>query len=77
MIFKGPDAYMNNLLAVALGFRFGREASVCDVIKMHWCVQLFEEDQHMQRMFWHNLDQTKKAMVYLMTRNNMGVCSAN
>ena len=50
----GPDRFLNNLLAVILGFRNGRVECVADIRKFHNQVHLFPEDIHMQRFLWND-----------------------
>ena len=74
---KGPDRFLNNLLAVLLGFRDGRVGCVADISKFHNQVYLEEEDTHMQRFLWRNMDTSSEPLVYAMRVNNFGVVAAN
>ena len=46
---KGPDAYMNNLLAVLLKFRENETGFVGDIRKMYNSVYVVEVEQHVHR----------------------------
>ena len=76
-LYKGPDRYMNNLVVVILGFRWGRVGLLGDIKKFHNTVYLDEKDVHMQRFLWRNLKQDQKPKVYAVAVNNMGVVCAN
>ena len=73
---KGPDRFLNNLLAVILGFRNGRVGCVADIKKFHNQVHLFPEDIHMQRFYWSD-DPNLPPKIYAVAVNNFGVKPAN
>ena len=73
---KGPDRFVNDLLAVILGFRNGRVGCVADIKKFHNQVHLFPEDIHMQRFLWRdNPNEPPKTLAVAV--NNFGVKPAN
>ena len=74
---KGPDRFVNNLLSVILGFRNGRVGCVADIKKFHNQVHLFDEDVHMQRFLWRDMDSSKPPQTYAVAVNNFGVKPAN
>ena len=74
---KGPDRFMNDLLSVLLAFRDGRVGCAADIKKFHNQVHLVEEDQHMQRFLWRNLETDKEPQHYVVPVNNFGVRPAN
>ena len=76
-IHKGPDRFLNNLLAVLLGFRNGRVGCVADISKFHNQVYLETADIHMQRFLWRNMDTSVAPAVYAVRVNNFGVVAAN
>ena len=76
-LMKGPDKYMNNLLAVLLGFRNGRVAAAADLSKFHNQVHLVREDVHMQRFLWRNMQTDQPPRTLAVAVNNFGVKPAN
>ena len=76
-LYKGPDRYLNNILAVLICFRNGRVGCVSDISKFHNRVGLVEEDMHMQRFLWRDMNTDQKPSVYAVTANNFGVKPAN
>ena len=74
---KGPDRFVNNLLAVILGFRNGRVGCVADIIKFHNQVHLVPEDIHMQRFLWRNMKTDEPPTTYAVPVNNFGASPAN
>ena len=76
-LYKGPDRYVNNLLTVILGFRNGRVGCVADISKFHNQVHLVEEDVHMQRFLWRNMQTEEEPKVYCATSNAFGATPAN
>ena len=55
-LYKGPDRFVNNLLAVLLGFRNGRVGCAADIAKFHNKVFLIEKDVHMQQFLWRDME---------------------
>ena len=76
-VHKGPDRFINNLLAVLLGFRNGRVAAAADLSKFHNQVHLITEDVHMQRFFWRDMKTDEPPKTYAVAVNNFGVKPAN
>ena len=76
-LHKGPDRFMNNLLAVLLGFRNGRVAAAADLSKFHNQVHLIKEDVHMQRFLWRGMQTDEPPKTYAVAVNNFGVKPAN
>ena len=74
---KGPDRFVNNLLAVILGFRNGRVGCVADIAKFHNQVHLVEEDMHMQRFLWRDMKTDEPPKTYAVPVNNFGASPAN
>ena len=74
---KGPDRFLNNLLGVQICFRNGRVGCVADIAKFHNQVYLEEEDTHMQRFLWREMEVSEKPKVYAVRVNNFGVKPAN
>ena len=74
---KGPDRFLNNILAVIIGFRNGRVGAVADIAKFHNQVYLSEADKHMQRFYWRNMDTDKPPQTFAVPVNNFGVKPAN
>ena len=77
LLYKGPDNMVNDLAAVLLSFRYGREASVCDVQKMHNKVRLEVEDTFMQLFKWRGLAMNEPEKIYSILVNTFGVSPAN
>ena len=69
---KGPDAYMNNLLAVLLKFRENRIGIVGDIKKMYNSVYIRELEQHVHRFLWRNVETDRAPDIYVITAVNMG-----
>ena len=63
---KGPDL-LNNLFGVILRFRERETAIVGDISKMYHRVLIPEEDQHVHRFLWRNLDESREPDVYMKT----------
>ena len=76
-LHKGPDRYLNNLLAVLLGFRNGRVGCAADIAKFHNQVYLEPADVHMQRFLWRNMNTSEEPTVFAVRVNNFGVKAAN
>ena len=76
-ICKGPDRFVNDLMAVILGFRNGRVAAAADLSKFHNQVRLTKEDVHMQRFFWREMRTEEKPKTYAVQVNNFGLKPAN
>ena len=76
-LMKGPDRYVNNLLAVILGFRNGRVGCVADITKFHNQVHLVEEDVQMQRFYWRDMNTDEPPKTYAVVVNNFGAKPAN
>ena len=77
LLHKGPDRFMNDMLSVLLAFRNGRVGCVADIRKFHNQVHLIEEDVHMQRFLWRNMETGKDPQHYAVAVNNFGVKPAN
>ena len=76
-LFKGPDAFMNDLLSVILGFRNGRVGAANDISKFHNQVHLSVQEMHMQRFLWRDMNQDAEPTTYAVPVNNFGVKPAN
>ena len=76
-LMKGPDRFVNNIAAVIIGFRNGRVAAVADLSKFHNQVYLVEEDVHMQRFLWRDMNTDIPPLTYAVPVNNFGVKAAN
>ena len=76
-VLKGPDRFVNNLLAVVIGFRNGRVGAAADIKKFHNQVYLIEKDIHMQRYLWRGMDKNALPQTYAVRVNNFGVKPAN
>ena len=76
-LHKGPDRYLNNLLAVLICFRNGRVGCSADISKFHNQVYLEQEDVMMQLFLWRNMDTSREPEVLAVRVNNFGVGSAN
>ena len=76
-IMKGPDRFVNNIAAVIIGFRNGRVAAVADLSKFHNQVYLVQEDVHMQRFLWRDLNTDIPPKVMAVCVNNFGVKAAH
>ena len=74
---KGPDRFLNDLLSVLLAFRNGRVGFAGDIRKFHNQVHLVEEDVHMQRFLWRNMETDREPDHLAVAVNNFGVTSAN
>ena len=74
---KGPDRFINDLLAVIIGFRNGRVGAAADIFKFHNKVLLDTKDMHMQRFLWRDMDSNAPPRVYAVTVNCCGVKPAN
>lgn len=61
-LHKGP-CLIGNLLGVLLRFREERTAFVGDIAKMNLQIELLEEDTHVHRCLWRNLEFTKKPTI--------------
>ena len=72
MLFKGPDAYLNNQLGIMLRWREEAIAIAGDVRKMYNSVHLELMEQHCHRFLWSHLDSTSTPSTYVITRVNMG-----
>ena len=76
-LMKGPDRFLNNLLAVIVGFRNGRVGAAADIAKFHNQVYVTEADMHMQRFLWRKMNREIQPTTYAVKVNNFGVVSAN
>ena len=76
-LFKGPDRFLNGLVYVLVGFRYGRVGCMCDIKKMHNKVRLEEIDVHMQQFMWRFLKLDHPPEYLAVTVNNMGATPAN
>ena len=63
---KGPDL-LNNLFGILLRFRENEVAISADVSKMYHRVLIPEQDQHVHRYLWRNLETDRKPDVYVKT----------
>ena len=63
---KGPDL-LNNLFGVILRFREKEVALVGDISKMYHRILIPEEDQHVHRYVWRNLETDREPDVYVKT----------
>ena len=68
---KGPDI-LNNMLGILLRFREGEIAFTGDIKKMYHTIHLSEEDRHMHRFLWRDLDTERKMDTYIMMRVSFG-----
>ena len=68
---KGPDL-LNSLFGVILRFREERVAIVGDISKMYHRVLIPEEDQHVHRFLWRDLQEEKEPDVYVKTTLTFG-----
>ena len=66
-LHKGP-CLVGNLLGVLLRFREENIAFVGDIAKMYLQIELPEEDTHVHRFLWSNLELTKKPTIYALQR---------
>ena len=71
-LYKGPDAYMNNLLGLLLRWREEKVAIVGDIKKMYNSVHLEMTEQHCHRFLWRDLNTDRTPDIYVMTRVNIG-----
>ena len=69
---KGPDAYMNNLLAVLLKFRENKICIVGDIRKMYSSVYIKELEQHVHRFLWRNCESDRTPDIFVIIAVNMG-----
>ena len=63
---KGPDL-LNNMLGVILRFREQPVAVSGDISKMYHRIGIPEEDQHVHRFLWRDMDTTKPPDTYVKT----------
>ena len=63
---KGPDL-LNNLFGVLLRFRERETALVGDISKMYHRILIPEQDQHVHRFLWRDLDVNKEPDTYVKT----------
>jgi hypothetical protein len=63
---KGPDL-LNNLFGVILRFREKEVAISGDISKMYHCVLIPEQDQHVHRYVWRNVETNREPDVYVKT----------
>ena len=63
---KGPDL-LNNLFGVILRFREKGVAIVGDISKMYHRVLIPEQDQHVHRFLWRDLEESREPVVYVKT----------
>ena len=70
-LHKGPGL-IGNLLGVLLRFREEPIAFVGDISKMYLQIELPEEDKHVHRFLWRNLDPTKTPTIYALQRVTFG-----
>ena len=65
-LYKGPDHFLNNLFGVLLGFCNGCVGGVADLKKFHNQIYLVNEDIHMQRFIWRDMN-TEIALQFVST----------
>ena len=58
---------LNNLFGVVLRFREKEVALMGDISKMYHRVLIPEEDQHVHRFLWRNLETDREPNVYVKT----------
>ncbi|XP_065055903.1 uncharacterized protein LOC135684313 [Rhopilema esculentum] len=63
---KGPDL-LNNLFGVSLRFREREVALIGDKSKMYHRILIPEQDQHVHRFLWRNLETHREPDVYVKT----------
>ena len=63
---KGPDL-LNNLFGVNLRFREREVALIGDISKMYHRILIPEQDQHVHRFLWRNLETHREPDVYVKT----------
>ncbi|XP_048590228.1 uncharacterized protein LOC116612667 isoform X2 [Nematostella vectensis] len=63
---KGPDL-LNDLFGVLLRFREGQCAVIGDLSKMYHRILIPEEDQHVHRYLWRNLETERPPDVFVKT----------
>ncbi|KAK3749297.1 hypothetical protein QZH41_007559 [Actinostola sp. cb2023] len=71
LLHKGP-CLIGNLLGVLLRFREEPIAFVGDISKMFLQILLPDEDTHVHRFLWRDLDLTRKPTVYALQRVTFG-----
>ena len=71
LLHKGP-CLIGNLLGVLLRFREEPVAFVGDISKMYLQISLPEEDTHVHRFLWRNLDTTRQPTTYALQRVTFG-----
>ena len=71
LLHKGPGL-IGNLLGVLLRFREEKIAFTGDISKMFLQILLPEEDTHVHRFLWRNLDKTKEPTTYALQRVTFG-----
>ena len=64
--FKGPDL-LNSLFGVILRFRENEVALSADISKMYHRVLIPEQDQHVHRYLWRDMETSRKPDVYVKT----------
>ena len=70
-LYKGPGL-IGNLLGVLLRFREEHVAFSGDISKMFLQILLPEEDTHVHRFLWRNLDATREPTTYALQRVTFG-----
>lgn len=70
-LYKGPGL-IGNLLGVLLRFREEQVAFSGDISKMFLQILLPEEDTHVHRFLWRNLDTTREPTTYALQRVTFG-----
>lgn len=68
---KGPDL-LNNLFGVLLRFRENEVAISADVSKMYHRVLIPEQDQHVHRYLWGNMETARAPDFYVKTVPTFG-----
>ena len=71
LLCRGPGL-ISNLLGVLLRFREEKVAFTGDISKMFLQILLPEEDTHVHRLLWRNLDQTREPTTYALQRMTFG-----
>ena len=56
---------LNNLFGIILPFREKGVAIVGDISKMYHRILILEQDQHVHRFFWRDLDENRQPDVYV------------
>ncbi len=71
ILYKGPSA-LNDLVAVALGFRQHRVALIKDIKKFYQTIAASERSQHVRRLVWRDCDPNKPVRTFVTSTVNFG-----